>query len=234
MKQDYFKSYKYFKIAQLVVLFAFAFTFFCILYFDENFRTEIFADKSLLTICVFLWAFMIYSAISIIWDFRQLEGNIIHDQFLSSVAYTDVLTGIPNRYGCDQVFEKYSHGQDISRVGCAFVCISNLSEINDMQGRNVGNMVLQDFSHIIDAVCSRYGFVGRNSGNEFLVVIEKCNREKMDNFFSELSASVEAYNSSEAHECEIAIYTADVLNEYEQKAQFTKLVARLYEVARRG
>lgn len=232
MIQDYYKSYKYFKIAQLTVLVAFAVSFFCYLYFDDVLRQSIFSNKSLMTLCVFLWAFMIYSAVSIIWDFHQLEGNIVHDQFLSKVAITDQLTGIPNRYGVDQISDKYDKASDITNIGCALFIIDNLSEINDKFSRDAGNKALVDFSNIAESVSSQYGFVGRNSGNEFLAVIENCDAEKMKDYISTVKNKLEAYNNSTDKLISISDYS--ILNNEKKEANFYKLVAELYAVARRG
>ena len=172
MKNDYFKSYKLFKMIQLILLIVFGCTFFCYLYLDPLLKNNVYSNKNLLTICVFLWAFMIYSLITIIWDFHQLEKNIIDTHALNQVAFLDSLTGIPNRYSCDLIFDKYTNSENIATLGCALVSISNLGEINQTLGRDAGNKSLQDFSNIFETLGDQYGFVGRNSGNEFLAVLE--------------------------------------------------------------
>lgn len=232
MKQDYFKSYKFFKLIQLSVLVVFAISFFCILYFDKTIKSNIFTNKGILTICVFLWAFMIYSLIAIVWDFRQLEGNILHDSALHRAAYVDNLTGIPNRFSCDQIFQKYCSGTDISKVGSVLVIISNLSEINKSLGRKEGNLILCNFSHIFENVGKKYGFVGRNGGNEFLCVIEEADKEIMDKFISDLSASLDNYNKDNSQKIEVSTYF--ILNEKANIKEFTELVATLYEESKRG
>ena len=107
---DIFQSYKTYKVVQLILLVVFAIAFFVYLYADDQLRTSVYTNKSLLTICVFLWAFMIYSFISIIWDFHQLQKNIIDNHVLNRTAYLDNLTGIPNRNSCDIIFEKLGDG----------------------------------------------------------------------------------------------------------------------------
>lgn len=233
MKQDYFKSYKYFKVVQLAVLVIFAVVFFCYLYFDKNLRSNVLTNRSLLTICVFLWFFMVYSLISIIWDFKQLEGNILHDSVLHRAAYVDTLTGIPNRYSCDQIFEKYEKGTDISKIGCALVIISNLSDINSQKGRRTGNIALCDFSRIFENVGTKYGFVGRNSGNEFLFVMEESNDTLMNDFISDIDTALNEYNAIEGH-TRIEISSYYILNNEMEIENFTDLVAALYKSAKRG
>ena len=198
---------------------------------DENLRTSVFSNKVLLTICVFLWAFMLYSVACIIMDFRLLEGHIVHDHVLKRAVYVDTLTGIPNRFSCDQIFEKYENAADISTLGCALIVIDNLNEINTAHGRSSGNIALKDFSSVVERISAHYGFVGRNNGNEFLVVIENCGSEKMDRFASELRKEIDDYNRSSGS-YEIRIKMAKLLNESQGFDDFRKMVARLYGIAK--
>ena len=231
MRDDYFKSYKIFKFVQLALLVIFAICFFLFIFLDDNLRTSVFSNKVLLTICVFLWAFMLYSVACIIMDFRLLEGHIVHDHVLKRAVYVDSLTGIPNRFSCDQIFEKYEAESDISSLGCALIQIDNLDEINHAHGRSSGNVALKDFSSVVERISAYYGFVGRNNGNEFLVVIENCDSDKMDRFIAELQKEIDLYNKTSGG-YEIRIRTSRILNEEHSITGFHELVAKLYEKAK--
>lgn len=220
-----------FKFIQLALLVIFAVCFFLFIFLDDNLRTSVFSNKVLLTICVFLWAFMLYSVACIIMDFRLLEGHIVHDHVLKRAVYVDTLTGIPNRFSCDQIFEKYEGESDISRLGCSLITISNLDEINHTHGRSSGNIALKEFSSVVERISAYYGFVGRNNGNEFLVVIENCTAEKMDKFASELQKEIDQYNRTSGG-YEIKIKLARILNESAGLKDFRELVAKLYGIAK--
>ena len=227
MGGDYFKSYKIFKFVQLSLLVIFAITFFLFIFFDDELRYNIFTNKSILTVCVFLWAFMLYSVFCIFMDFRQLEGHIVHDQMLKRTVYVDTLTGIPNRFSCDKIFEKYDENVDISKLGCALIRISNLDDINRTAGRSYGNIALKEFSTIVERVGAHYGFVGRNNGNEFLTVIDICDEQRMNKFFADLEKGVNSYNKTSKN-YEIEIKAASVLNESLGITDFRELIAKLY------
>lgn len=231
MRDDYFKSYKMFKFIQLALLVIFAICFFLFIFLDDNLRVSVFSNKVLLTICVFLWAFMLYSVACIIMDFRLLEGHIVHDHVLKRAVYVDTLTGIPNRFSCDRIFEKYEDEQDISQLGCALIKIENLDDINHSFGRLNGNVALKEFSSMIERVSAHYGFVGRNNGNEFLVVIENCDDAKMDKYEQELQKEIAVYNKTSGG-YEIKIRLAKILNGSAQLKDFRELVAKLYGIAR--
>jgi diguanylate cyclase (GGDEF)-like protein len=164
-------------------------------------------------------------------DFRLLEGHIVHDHVLKRAVYVDTLTGIPNRFSCDQIFEKYENTADISTLGCALIVIDNLDEINRTHGRSGGNVALKDFSPVVERISAHYGFVGRNNGNEFLVVIENCSGEKMSKFSRELKKEIDLYNRSSGS-YEISIKIAELLNETEGFKDFREMVARLYGIAK--
>lgn len=232
MKKDYFKGFKLFKIIQLAILFIFAITFFLYLYLDDEIHRYIFSNKNLTTICMFLWAFMIYSVACIVLDFYQLEGHIAYNNVLSRAVYTDSLTGIPNRYGVDRIFEEYTKEKDISKLACALISIDNLAKVNSEKGRIVGNILLVDFSRMIERIGAHYGFVGRNSGNEFLVVIDNCDVMRMTKFEDELNKEIEEHNKMSANE-DIELKITKIFNKDLATDNFTELVAKLYEDARR-
>lgn len=229
---DYFQNYKLFKVIQLVLLVVFAIMFFLYLYMDEQLRNSVYTNKSLLTICVFLWAFMIYSFVSIVWDFHQLQKNIIDNHALNRTAYLDNLTGIPNRNSCDIIFNKYEASDDISEIGCALISISNLQDINDNYGREAGNRYLQDFSNIFEKLGDGYGFVGRNGGNEFIAVLEECREEKMNGFIEHLTEALEKYNNAHP-EAGIALSVNTALNYELGVASFSELVRLMYSEAKK-
>lgn len=233
MKNDYFKNYKLFKVVQLALLIIFGGAFFSYLYFDPLLKNNIYTNRNLLTICVFLWAFMIYSLITIIWDFNQLEKNIIDNHTLNQVAYLDNLTGIPNRHSCDLIFEKYADESDISFLGCALISISNLEEINQKLGRETGNKFLQDFSNIFEQIGDKYGFVGRNGGNEFLAVLENCSEPLINQFIDNIQKALEEYNSASG-QLPVSLSCHYILNSEAGVLKFTDLIALLYKEAKRG
>lgn len=230
---DYFQNYKLYKVVQLVLLVIFAIVFFLYLYMDEQLRTSVYTNKSLLTICVFLWAFMIYSFVSIIWDFHQLQKNIVDNHALNRTAYLDNLTGIPNRNSCDIIFNKYEESDDISEIGCALISISNLPELNSKFGRGGGNRYLQDFSKLFEKLGDGYGFVGRNGGNEFIAVLEDCREDKMNGFIERLTDALDEYNTAHP-EADIALSCNTALNYELGVDNFSELMGLLYREAKRS
>lgn len=228
MKHDINNSYKIFKIVQLIILIVFFVAFLIYLKVDPFIKNNIYTNSVLLTICVFLWAFMIFSFIAVIFDLNHLEKSITNTHSLQKVAYLDSLTGIPNRQSCDLIFSQYENNENISDLGCALVSISNLKLINEALGRNKGNSLLQEFATVFETVGDKYGFVGRNGGNEFLIVIENCTEEIMQKFFDELAKEVHQYNS-ESNQMPVTYKSFHVINSSLKIESFGDLVATLYK-----
>lgn len=228
MKKDSIRIYRIFKFVQLLLLVVFFITFFVYLRTDPVLSNTIFTNTKLLTICVFLWAFMIFSFIAIFVDFRQLEKNLIDSDDLNRIAYKDSLTGIPNRVSVDLIFQKYEGVKDIDDLACALISITNLALINEALGREKGDYLIQDFATIFEEVGSKYGFVGRNGGNEFLIVIEKCDSEKMQDFLNCLSSTVREYNENSNH-MPVTYKSNTVFNSELKKTSFSDVITQLYK-----
>ena len=234
MGQDNLKSYRIFKIIQLVILIIFAVAFFCYLHFDPLLRNNIYSNKNLLTICIFLWVFMIYSAISIFFDFTQLEKNLVNVHDLNETAYLDKLTRIPNRNTVDLLIDNY-RDRDISATGCALISISNLPEINEKSGRGAGDDHLRKFAASFERVGNRYGFVGRNNGNEFIVVIDSCDAERMQGFVNDLVGEMQKeWGVSTPEGIPVKISFDYALNSDEHVKTISELLSRMYKSKNKG
>ncbi len=233
MQTDRYHNFKLFKLIQLILLILFGLMFFCYLSLDPLLRNNIYSNRNLLTICVFLWAFMLYSAVCLIGDFYQLQKAIIESHKLSQAAYIDSLTGLPNRNGCDVVIEKYSLKHDIGSMGCALIELSSIDRINLEKGRSRGDKYIHDFATVFEPIAVKFGFAGRNSGNEFLLIVDDCPQDKMEGFISQLNAAIDKYNE-EKSDLPIEIKLGFILNANEGLNDFSALISKLYSENRRG
>ncbi|MCR4807037.1 MAG: GGDEF domain-containing protein [Lachnospiraceae bacterium] len=227
MNNDRYHNFKLFKLIQLSLLILFGIMFFSYLKFDPLLRNNIYSNKNLLTICVFLWAFMLYSAVCLISDFTQIQKEIIEMHKLKQIAYLDSLTGIPNRNGCDVVINKYMDKRDVSKVACALIELPKIDEINVANGRLFGDRYIHDFAKMVEPLGNRYGFVGRNSGNEFLFIADNFTAEKMQEFTDSLNSEIGRYNEQHG-EPAMEIRIGYILNEQEGLKSFLSVISTLY------
>ncbi|MCR5355821.1 MAG: GGDEF domain-containing protein [Lachnospiraceae bacterium] len=233
MKTDRYHNFKLFKLIQLILLVLFGIAFFSYLNLDPVLSNNVYSNRNLLTICVFLWGFMLYSVICLIADFSQLQKEIINAHKLNQQAYLDSLTGLPNRNGCDVMFGKYTLRRDIGNMGCALIALTRIDEINYSHGRSAGDKYIRDFALIFEGAASGYGFVGRNSGNEFLLVIENCPESRMQEFIEKLKTAVDNYNKENPDPL-MDVKLGYVLNEQEKLRDFPSLISTLYSRERQG
>lgn len=101
-----------------------------------------------------------------------LERDVVQ-QKISTMAYHDVLTGLPNRAGLrrylEAEMEKSRDGQTAGVV--LFIDMDDLKSINDNFGHSLGDKVIVAAGrHIVEAV-GQNAFVSRVGGDEFVVVI---------------------------------------------------------------
>lgn len=228
MNNNNYKIYKVFKCCQLSLLILTFIAMFFYLRLNDIIRNNIYTNKTLLSLCIFIWIFMLLSFICIIIDLRQLEKNISDTNNLNKIAFTDSLTGIPNRLSCDILFEKYDNTATIDDMAVALIAITNLTLINEALGHEKGDIVIKDFVSIFEKVGERYGFVGRNGGNEFLIVIENCDEVKMAHFLDDFSEAVTSYNET-SNQLPVTYTTNTAFNISEEKYTFGDLISALYK-----
>lgn len=223
---DYNEKMKKLKIAQLIIFAVIDFAFFFTILFNTTLREYVFSNPAVLTICSLALAMLITGLVFLILDFNILRTIDKESHDLSRLAYLDNLTGIPNRYSCDLIFNKYNTPESVENISCVLMGISNLSKINESLDRKVGDRMMRDFSHILESVGDKYGFIGRNGGNEFLCVIDDSDKDKLRNFLFEIESAINEYNK--AHEdAPIEIHSSSLHN---PDAKFTSLNAIISQV----
>ena len=228
MKEKKFvKVFRTIKIVELCVLLVLEGIFFIILMTNSTMSKELFSNRTLFTICVFTWILMIYNLLCLLYDFFQLRSFAEESHALNRAAYLDNLTGIPNRHGLDVVFQTYDTPESLANVGCFMVTIDNLKKINEAKGHQPGDMMIQHFCSIFEEAGDSFGVVGRNGGNEFVLVINNCTDETMNQFVNTLNEQIAEYNM-EYTAAPLHIKYTYVLNSTEHADAFTQLLTATY------
>ncbi len=223
MQTNDLKYYKILKFIQLFFLITTGIISFLLLVLNPYLSANIFEDKSLFTLCFIVWVLLIVSFLFLLLDFSRLETMISVNHALHKTAYLDNLTGIPNRHSCDLIFESYAYKKNIHNVGCCVLTIKNLLDINRTRSHEEGDAIIQDFCNILENVGDRFGFVGRNGGNEFLVVLESCTEHLIQEFIKQLLEELDVYNH--IHNNKIEVLYEYALNIEEKVTRFSDLVA---------
>ena len=172
--------------------------------------------------------FVLIVFISVVIDFYILKKTTNIGFKLNRLAYLDKLTGLPNRFSCDLLFESFNGTDRLPGVGFIVMRINNLPAVNQSTGHDNGNNLIYEFCYILEDVGEKYGYVGRNGGNEFIIMIENCSDTDCDLFLSDLTKRIRGYNEM-AVGTPLEISYAAVLNSEEKKKTMSELISLAYK-----
>lgn len=195
-EKSYIKTIGISKFIQLIITGCIDIFFFLFLFLNSDFRNHIFTNKSLSFLCVFIWISLLIFLIFIFLDIIYLRHLSMETHELNKRAYLDRLTNIPNRQSLDMLFETHRTPESLAQMGCGMIRLTNLNEVNDRLGREIGDALLQTFCKLTEEISDSYDFAGRNSGNEFIFVIEECNQNSYAAFIDKLRAKLHQFNTS--------------------------------------
>ena len=89
---------------------------------------------------------------------------------LSSLAYKDSLTGLPNRASCDKETMQLDETNDDYLI--MSMDLNGLKEVNDSKGHKAGDELLQNFTNVLNVCFPDPFFRGRTGGDEFVVILK--------------------------------------------------------------
>ncbi len=194
-KKSLAKKLKLTKTIFMTVLIVLACLYFAIILFSKDFRSTIMSDKLFLATFAITWLSILTGFVSMFMDFLLLKKNAEVARDLNDLSFLDKLTGLPNRYSIDRISQKYDSPEKLMHLGCILIAIKNIKEINEDKGRAAGDKVISDFCSILESVGTQYGLIGRNSGNEFLVILENCDQNSVELFMGELGRRIHNHNA---------------------------------------
>lgn len=174
---------------------------------------------------------IILFSFSIIFDFYVLRRTVSIGRRLNKMAYLDKLTGLPNRYSCDILIESFDAPDRLPDAGFLLMQIQNLHSVNQDSGHTGGNWLISEFCSILEEVSENYGYVGRNGGNEFIMLMENCDSTTTDMFLLDLTKRIHGYNEMNVG-APMEISYARVLNRDEHKEKISELISLGYKKLR--
>ena len=211
----------------MTILIILACLYLVILIVNQDFRSQILSDKFFLVAFIVTWLSLLTGFVSMFMDFLLLKKNAEIKRNLNDLAFLDKLTGLPNRYSIDRISQKYDSPDKLMHLGCILIAIKNLKEINEKSGRSGGDKVISDFCAILESVGTQYGLIGRNSGNEFIVVMEDCDHSTVEIFLDNLERRIRNHNTI-SPECPIELEYSTVLEDEIHAEHFYSLITSVY------
>ena len=127
---------------------------------------------------------------------RDVNERIAHEERLSMAAFTDPLTGLPNR----RAFRNLVDGRPSGEGDCiALLDIDHFKRINDTHGHATGDEVLRVFGALARRIVRTNDYVARIGGEEFVILFPATSVEQAlqvcDRLRREISASPLAYGA---------------------------------------
>jgi diguanylate cyclase (GGDEF)-like protein/PAS domain S-box-containing protein len=106
--------------------------------------------------------------------FRDISNRKTAEAEIQRLAFHDQLTGLPNR---QLLRDRLQHALLMSRRGhrvgaVMFIDLDNFKTLNDTQGHDKGDLLLQQLAERLTACVSEIDTVARVGGDEFVVVLE--------------------------------------------------------------
>lgn len=187
------KSDFIYKTIQLILFILLAIVCLCIFIFDTNIHRLVTTDSSLRLLYALLWGILGLSFIFVYFDFSFLSSFQKDYKKLDRAVYSDPISGLANRFGCDTMIEKYLDKPLPECLGCIMFELK-VAEINRLYGHLYGNHYIKEYADLLKMASVDLCFVGRNGGNKFLALFEEGSQEKIDQFLSRLRQRVQAYN----------------------------------------
>ena len=229
-RANVYNSIFIYKIISLIVAVVLAVTL-AVLFIRDKALYKEFTDSHPTAFFIVVAIFLAVYILSIVIDFFILHHTISIGRRLNNLAFLDHLTGLPNRYSCDLLIESFNDEEHLPDTGFFLMQISNLGNINVNEGHKNGNYLISEFSSILEDVAEAYGYVGRNGGNEYIVLLEDCDHDKADRFLSELSKRIRGYNELNVG-APLEVRYSKVLNKEANKEKISEIISLGYQKIR--
>lgn len=215
-----FNTFKFVQLTILIILTIFSFY----LLMQPDIKQYIFSSTPATILFIMVWIVLLVNFIFLLIDFNLISSIKLNYHNLYDVAYADQLSGIPNRFSCDTIIEKYYDKLLPEDIGCVMIDLTNLPEVNSLYNHTVGNKLLKDFSSILSTAAVSLCFVGRNGGNKFLAIFENCTGEKIQAFLDRIEDRVSQHNQA-PDSISIEYQIGSALNSEEHLDQITRLIS---------
>jgi len=220
-------TYRIIKLIQLVIIIILEIVYLSILICNKTLRAAVLTNSYLLILCTLTWIILIVTFVCMLVDISLLrsQSDIEADE---AVELIDSLSGLPNRASVEMMIDNHSTPESMKNLSCAILRLPNLVIVNKTQSYNSGDTLIRDFCSILKDVGSNYGFIGRNSGNEYLGIFEGCNDDTITQFIADLNVAINLYNSSHS-DTPIEIDYSYALNSKENTSSLTDLLNIAYK-----
>lgn len=107
---------------------------------------------------------------------------------IKHLAYTDTLTGLPNRAAfMNHAQDVFHHTSSFERHAILFIDLDNFKNVNDTLGHDYGDLLLQQIASKLSQLIEPDDLLARTGGDEFLLLKQQADdMDELDKFASRL------------------------------------------------
>ena len=128
---------------------------------------------------------------------KQLEKEL---RKYKKLSFRDTLTGLYNRRKLEQDINRYLELQYRYKTNFLVLMfdVDNFKKINDSKGHPFGDKALKRIANIIEINIRKIDKAYRLSGDEFIVILSHCKKDKITN---RIKKDLEKYNIEISYGC---------------------------------
>ena len=119
-----------------------------------------------------------------------ISARIVNQRLVTELAHTgthDRLTGLLNRWGIDASISERLSANPHDPYALILIDVDDFKAVNDLHGHDVGDAALKSLAKSIGQAFPASAIIGRNGGDEFLVMLSGDDAEKADRLLEEYS-----------------------------------------------
>lgn len=148
--------------------------------------------RTLFSTSLTVFGIMIYVFSLLFGYYSKLSEEIIRNRNLRVVAYTDGMTGIPNRTAVIDQLNSLRSDED---YGIAFFDVNDLKKANDIYGHETGDLLITSVAGVLNkAFIERDGFVGRYGGDEFVACFTNNSKKMIEQAINDFTEGIKNLN----------------------------------------
>ena len=129
------------------------------------------------------------------WNSTAIIIVVAYIFMINDQANRDSLTGLENRLSYEHYAQNLDH-KKLNNLFIVYIDIDDFKSINDRYGHCIGDEAIKEFSKLlVESFPLRHKKLIRLGGDEFLIVMEKQQQDKVLSYIQALIKRVDTYNN---------------------------------------
>ena len=205
---------------------------------EENWKFEVtpvngWGNNGLIAIVsvIFIAIVLLLSGLTRVWLVSKENKNKFQ-----TLAHTDSLTGIYNRYGFDELAEQMINKNPKAKFVAVLLDIDDFKFVNDIYGHVYGDKALKSLADSMKAFFPSDALLGRNGGDEFCILLENYSYEEVKEKLQQFTMAPKTFSyKGKEHQFYISLGYAEYPTFASNRSQLMRCAdAALYEIKLHG